>query len=195
MVDLKQSLRVPIPTRTVIIGDMAVSDNPADVIVTSNLGSCLGVTVYDPESGVGGILHAVLPENQLASGEPAENPWRFVDMGLPLFLAAAHHLGARREHSVIRLFGCAQVSENLSGFAVGARNLATAKGWLEGKRIPYQAVAVGGSTGRSVFLEIASGQVWVKESGKPPVALKGGRVQPMMRVTVPGASIRKQERA
>ena len=44
------------------VGGLAVSNNQSVVLTTYSLGSCLGVTVYDPVSRSGGLLHAMLPE-------------------------------------------------------------------------------------------------------------------------------------
>jgi chemotaxis protein CheD len=37
------------------ISDLKVSKNPGDVLITYALGSCIGITVYDPKARVGGI--------------------------------------------------------------------------------------------------------------------------------------------
>ena len=41
------------------VGGMAISNNQAMILTTYSLGSCLGVTIYDPVSHVGGLLHAM----------------------------------------------------------------------------------------------------------------------------------------
>ena len=40
------------PQVVVDIAQMQVTENPADVLVTYSLGSCLGITVYDPQEPV-----------------------------------------------------------------------------------------------------------------------------------------------
>ena len=47
--------------QVVSVADMKVSANPGDTLVTYALGSCLGITVYDPVAHVGGMLHVMLP--------------------------------------------------------------------------------------------------------------------------------------
>ncbi|MBI5136151.1 MAG: chemotaxis protein CheD [Nitrospirae bacterium] len=167
---------VPAPTVVVLIGDMALSRAGGDVIATHNLGSCLGVTLHDPVAGVGGILHAVFPEAHLAPGEELDNPWRFVDVALPLFLSAAHRMGARRENARVTLFGCASVSESLRDFSIGARNLQTARAWLSMRGVSHVARHVGGRVGRTITLRIGTGEVWMKCPGEPATRLQqGGR--------------------
>ena len=53
------------------VADLAVSSNPAVLIVTYSLGSCLGVTIYDPVAKVGGLLHAMLPDSTIDPAKAA----------------------------------------------------------------------------------------------------------------------------
>ena len=50
---------------TVDISDMKIARNPEDVIVTYSLGSCVGLTLYDPIAGVGGMIHCMLPLSKI----------------------------------------------------------------------------------------------------------------------------------
>ena len=49
------------------VGDMKVSNDPEIVLATYSLGSCIGLTIFDPLSKVGGILHYMLPESKIDS--------------------------------------------------------------------------------------------------------------------------------
>ena len=63
------------------VGDIKVSSNQADVLITYALGSCLGIVAYDPVLRVGGLLHAMLP---LSNADPAKakvRPAMYVDSG------------------------------------------------------------------------------------------------------------------
>ena len=48
------------------VADLAVSKDSSKSIVTYALGSCIGVTVYDPVAKVGGLLHFMLPESTVS---------------------------------------------------------------------------------------------------------------------------------
>ncbi len=50
---------------TIGISEMRVSNQPDDVLVTYSLGSCIGVTIYDPIVHVGGMIHCMLPNSKL----------------------------------------------------------------------------------------------------------------------------------
>ncbi len=43
------------------VADMKLARDRSDQVVTHALGSCLGISLYDPQAGVGGILHVMLP--------------------------------------------------------------------------------------------------------------------------------------
>ena len=43
------------------ISEMAVSTNKQDVLVTYSLGSCVGVSFFDPVNNVGALIHCMLP--------------------------------------------------------------------------------------------------------------------------------------
>ena len=50
---------------TVGIAEMKVTDRPDDVLVTYSLGSCVGLSFYDPVAGVGGLVHCMLPLSRI----------------------------------------------------------------------------------------------------------------------------------
>ena len=75
----------------IIVGmaDMQVTNTPEATLITYALGSCIGVTLYDPSAKVGGLLHFMLPESQLDPQKAQRKPWMFADTGIPLFFKEA----------------------------------------------------------------------------------------------------------
>ena len=51
-------------------------DRPDEVLVTYSLGSCIGLSLYDPVARVGGLLHAMLPLSSLDPVKAAANARR-----------------------------------------------------------------------------------------------------------------------
>jgi len=47
------------------ISDIKITNNVDDVVITYALGSCIGISVYDPVAKVGGLLHYMLPDSAL----------------------------------------------------------------------------------------------------------------------------------
>ena len=69
---------IPPPRKTLVVGvaDMVVSNDPSAELVTYSLGSCLGITVYDPVKKVGGLLHLMLPESRIDAIKAVNAPSR-----------------------------------------------------------------------------------------------------------------------
>ena len=70
----------------VTVSDARVSADPADVLVTYSLGSCIAVAAYDPVARCGGLLHYQLPTSTLDAGRARENPCMFADTGMARLL-------------------------------------------------------------------------------------------------------------
>lgn len=158
----------------VFIGEMVVSDNPADVLVAYGLGSCLAVCLYDPIAKVGGMLHALLPTAHGVQRAAPVNlpvtgahtrPTKFLDQGVPLLVEALVALGARPLYLTAKLCGGAQMlstANNNHQFNIGGLNLLAAEAALYTARIRIQARATGGHVGRTVKLYLIDGRVTVK---------------------------------
>ena len=62
------------------VADLQVARDPSKSIITYALGSCIGVTLYDPVAKVGGMLHFMLPESTVSAEKAAANPAMFGDL-------------------------------------------------------------------------------------------------------------------
>ena len=56
------------------MADYKVGKNPA-TLISYGLGSCIGVSLYDPQTKVGGLLHIMLPDSTQARA--SDNPAKF----------------------------------------------------------------------------------------------------------------------
>ncbi len=149
--------------RLVGIGELKVSADPGDVLVTHALGSCLGIAAYDPNRRAGGLLHAMLPRASDAPERARSNPTLFVDTGLARLFRSLYALGCERRHIQIRAAGCANFSRGQSDvFRVGEKNIATLRTLLARKLIPIHAEDVGGSDYRTLAIRLSDGQVAVR---------------------------------
>ena len=138
------------------VADWRVADDDT-LLVTSGLGSCVAVAVHDVDEGVGGLLHAMLPE---ADG-PVENPAKYVDSGLDEMLSAMVRLGASPANLTAKLAGGSAMLDLSIGDGVGARNVAAAERALADADVELLASETGGDNGRSVSFSPASGDVTI----------------------------------
>ncbi len=147
------------------IGELQVSNNPDDVITALGLGSCVAIILYDRPTSTYGMLHAMLPT---ASGKNERGkPARSVEDGLPALVKAMIRAGAKGRGLEAVLVGGAAMFEftGPSVMDIGDRNVEMAGKLLQERRIPILVKDVGGSSGRTVILEVGSGNVLVRTQG------------------------------
>lgn len=147
------------------VSDMKVSNDPDAVLVTYSLGSCIGVVVYDPFVKVGGMLHYMLPESEIDPEKAEKNPFMFADRGIPLLFKAAYAQGAKKQHMDVYVFGGSQILDQKGFFNIGKRNYTSLRKLFFKNNVIAKYEDVGGSSNRTVRLEIKTGHVLVKTSG------------------------------
>jgi chemotaxis protein CheD len=127
------------------------------VQVTTILGSCVAVCLWDPDCRVGGMNHFLLPE-----GAPASP--RFGESAVPLLVARVLELGAARSGLRAKVFGGASVLEAFRDRSrhIGPRNVEVARAGLLAQAIPVVGEDVGGGLGRKVVFEVQTGCAWVR---------------------------------
>ena len=153
---------------TLGIGEMAVSNSLDDVIVTHVLGSCLGITLYDPVAKVGGMLHALLPSRKDEESKSGKKPTFFVDVGTPLLFKACYRLGAKKQRLVVRVAGGASIKTNPDKdmFQIGRRNFTALRKILWKNGVLINAHDVGGADPRTMTLVMNDGEVKISSNGK-----------------------------
>jgi chemotaxis protein CheD len=153
------------------MGEIAVSSNPDDVLLSVGLGSCIGLALVDQRRGIAGLAHVMLPE-ALAGGGPVG---KFADLAVPELVAQVTALGTARPMLRAVIVGGAQMfSLGTSGaMDIGVRNDAAVRAALAKERISIAAAEVGGSKGRTIRV-IPGGAVLSKEAGDAEKELMNG---------------------
>ena len=148
------------------IADMAVSDCATDVLVTYSLGSCLGITVYDPKARIGGMIHCMLPLSTVDVEKAKIRPCMFVDTGMTLLLQTLFNKGVTKANAIVKVAGGASMLDKQGLFRIGERNMTVFRKimWKNGMLI--KSVDVGGEITRTVRLEIATGRFLIKSNGQ-----------------------------
>lgn len=149
------------------VADMKVSADAGDVIITHALGSCLGIVIHDRESGVGGMLHTMLPLSTIDPAKAAGNPWMFVDSGVPALFRECYALGAKKQRLTVTVAGGASSHEKEEEdfFQIGKRNIVVLRKLLWKNGVLLSAHDLGGSISRTMSLEVGSGDVIVRSNG------------------------------
>ncbi len=148
------------------VADMKVSSHPEDVLVTYSLGSCIGMTVYDPALRIGGMLHCMLPLSKIDQDKARANPAMFADTGVSLLLKQLYDRGAERRRLIVKLAGAAELLDAKGLFKIGERNYTIARKVLWKNDILIAAEDVGGSKARTMSLQIATGLTKLKSGAE-----------------------------
>lgn len=153
----------------VAIADMKISTHADDEIITYSLGSCLGISAYDSQNGIGGLLHVMLP---MAAGRHKdtrhENPFMYVDTGVPKFLNAVMRLGAARDNLEIKVAGGASMhtvdgKDNM--FEIGRRNFLVLRKLLWKNGLLMKNHDIGGHAPRTMSLNVGTGITTIRSNG------------------------------
>lgn len=142
-------------------GEFLTSADPCTV--TTVLGSCVAVCLWDEVRRRGGVTHFILPYE---AGNGVSSP-RFGNVAIRLLIDGLVELGSRRDDLRAKLFGGATIhgTGHGDGLTLGARNVTFARRALEDAGIPVIAEDVGGAAGRKIRFQTADGTVWVKTLG------------------------------
>ncbi len=152
--------------QVVDIADFKVADDPRTTLVTYSLGSCIGVSIWDPQAHVGGMIHYMLPESSLSPEKASANPAMFADTGIPKMFRAAYELGAKKKRLVVKVAGGSQLLDDKGTFNIGKRNYVMLRKIFWKNGVLIDAEDVGGSISRTVRLAIDTGRVTLRTRGR-----------------------------
>lgn len=144
------------------ISDMKLAQGPLGVVVTFALGSCLGVSVYDPITQIGGIIHCLLPLSSMSPEKAKENPFTFVDTGVPIFLNQFIKMGGDLTSAIVKVAGCGHMLDMKHHFNVGQRNHTVLRKILWKNDILISGELIGGTDAKTLSLDLETGTVTVK---------------------------------
>lgn len=167
----------PAVIHTVGISDMKVSDDPSDILVTHSLGSCIGLSLYDPEIGVGGMVHCMMPVSKLDPVKAAANPLMYTDTGVTALLKALFDRGANRKRLIVAVAGAASLLDDKGLFKIGEKNYAILRKILWKNDILISQEDVGGNIVRTMYLYMNTGQTLIKRNKLSLTAAQDDAVQ------------------
>lgn len=129
--------------------------------VSTILGSCVAVCLWDPMAKIGGINHYLLP---LWTGQGTVSP-RFGNVAVQELLNKLLELGGQKSRLQAKLFGGACVIDAFREREshLGTKNVRTAEDLLEREGIPLVAHDVGGCRGRKLIFHTDNGTAWVRQ--------------------------------
>ncbi|MEM2145342.1 MAG: chemotaxis protein CheD [Candidatus Jordarchaeaceae archaeon] len=153
-IELTPSLEVRVD-----MADMKVEKRP--VTLVTNVGSCIAICIHDSTNNCGGMAHIMLPT---ANGANNSLPFKYADTAVPALAENIKKLGKGKVNLLAKIAGGANMFSNLRCqlLNIGEKNAEAVKVALKTYRIPLIAEDVGGSSGRRVAFDVATGVMRVK---------------------------------
>lgn len=131
------SIKSASKTITVIQGEFRISDSPT-VVLSTILGSCIAVCLYDRVAKIGGMNHFLLPGQHSSSNLDV----RYGVNAMELLINGLLKSGADRKHLTAKLFGGSSIAKNLG--KIGESNITFAREYLRNEKIPCVSESLGG---------------------------------------------------
>ncbi len=134
-------------------GQYKVSDLE-NAVLSTLLGSCVAVCMYDPEAGVGGMNHFLVPGGKNRANERSLSHGAY---SMELLINGLLKRCAERKRLVAKLFGGASVMSGLSD--VGEQNAEFARSFLATEDILCISESLGGKNARRINFWPYTGRV------------------------------------
>ena len=149
-----------VPAEGIIVGEVKASAEP--MRISTLVGSCIAVCLFDPKHQIGGMNHFMLPTGSRAGDDSAT----YGVHAMELLINEIMKLGGERQNLVAKVFGGGNVLQRSvtsdPTLAIGDRNAAFAMQFLETDGIPVSSQSVGGEAGRQIHFLTHTGQAFVR---------------------------------
>lgn len=146
-----------LPKHSVIAGQTCALETPG--VISTILGSCVAVCLYDPVLKVGGMNHFMLPAKTNEQGASA----RYGLHAMELLITAIMKLGGQRHRLLAKAFGGADVLNMQSEFCqIGRKNVEFIRSFLKTEDFPLVAHKLGGNRPLRIHFQPHTGRVFVE---------------------------------
>lgn len=135
-----------------------------DMLLVTVLGSCVAACIRDKVSGIGGMNHFMLPDNNSESGWNVGG--RYGTYAMEMLINQLQKLGAERKNLEAKVFGGGNVIAGMTQTNVGERNAKFVLDFLKTERIPVAAKDLLDIYPRKVYFFPQTGKVLVKKLKK-----------------------------
>ncbi len=144
------------------MAEMRISSAPG-VMVTRGLGSCVGITLYDPIKKIGALAHPMLPD--IDKARVKSNPAKFVNSVIDMMVKEFTSKGCKIHSLKAKVFGGGHMFSAIpydSPFNIGIKNVNKVKEVFNSLKIKIVAEDTGGNYGRTIEFDLSTGLVKVR---------------------------------
>lgn len=135
-----------------------------DELISTVLGSCVSIALYDETAGVGGMNHFMLSKDNRILYESEAHKGKYGEYALDLLVADMLKKGSQRENLKAKVFGGSNVF-NVSlreGAKIGDVNAKFAFEVLEKAGIPVTVSDTGGPEPRKIYFDPKTAKTYLK---------------------------------
>ncbi|MGL1890098.1 MAG: chemotaxis protein CheD [Spirochaetaceae bacterium] len=135
-------------------------------VISTVLGSCISVCLFDVINNVGGMNHFMLPEgNSTFSKEHlTDKPMRYGIKAMEILISEMQKKGALRKNLTGKIFGGGNIIIKQDTIqSIGYKNISFAREFLKMEGIPIESENVGNNYGRKLYFLTGENTVFVKE--------------------------------
>ena len=157
---------------TILPGEFYSTTKP--VLISTVLGSCISIALYDPTLKLGGLNHFMLPTTNKCREISFEEQGRYGDFAMELLINDMLSKGSKKENLKAKIFGGGNVLDN-GGYnknRTGLNNISFALDYLQTEKIPVMANDTGGIYPRKIFYDPQSFKIYLKRIQRSDLALK-----------------------
>lgn len=135
-----------------------------DEIISTVLGSCVAVALYDPARHVGGLNHFMLPGALDQSAGLVSETGKYGVFAMEFLINELMKLGSKRRDLIAKVFGGGHVLRGSDNHVstVPQSNIDFAYTYLKTEGISIETADVGGTSARKIFYYPQSSKVLLK---------------------------------
>lgn len=145
------------------MADLNIATDGA-VLKTTGLGSCVGLTLYDPLRKIAGMAHIMLPSSDIAR-ESTINLAKYADTAVPELIRRMTEAGAAVARMKAKMAGGAQMfvmPGHTDSMRIGPRNVESSLEILGKFDIPVMSQDTGGNYGRTIEFDSDRGMLMIR---------------------------------
>ncbi|MBF0331262.1 MAG: chemotaxis protein CheD [Candidatus Omnitrophica bacterium] len=145
--------------KEIIVGMADFKTAKEGEVLTTILGSCVGLCLYSPKHKVGGLLHLMMASAGAQAMSPTCKKAKYADTGVPELIRSLKVMhGASSTDLIAKMFGGAKVLQGVER-NIGGENSAAVKTILLEYGIPLKALKLGGEKGYRIKFAMDTGKV------------------------------------
>ena len=127
------------------------------VLNSKAIGSCVAIAAYDRERKVGALAHVMLP-GKAPKGKEGEEKTKYAADAIDLIIEKMDGYGSRKENIEVVLVGGGNVL-NREDDTICKENIESVEELLKERGLKVQAKSVGGTSRRSIYMDVEHGVV------------------------------------